>query len=176
MLWSQRSNFRIETSVPASAVNLAASTIVCVLVLLEHRCSVRPAGLTTLYLLLSAPFDAAQVRTLYIRPHANDATASVLAAIVATKTILLLLENQSKRTSLNAPYNQYPSETLSGPIAYSFMVWLNKLFRKGWRASMTMDDLFEIDSGLSSERLTSRMEKTWRSRGANHFLILRTIF
>lgn len=165
VLWSQQSRDSITTSLPASGLALAASLVICILVHLEDKYSIKPANLTTLYLVISLLFDAAQVRTLYLRHNDDSSVASVLVAVIATKAILVVLENQSKRSTLRSPYDKYPPEALSGPINTSLFLWLNSLFRTGWRKMMTVDDLFEVDQHLSSHHLTNRMKLKWNSRG-----------
>lgn len=165
VLWSQQSRDSIITSLPASGLALAASLVICILVHLEDRYTIKPANLTTLYLLVSLLFDAAQARTLFLRDSNDSSLAAVLVAVIATKVVLVVLENQSKRSDLRSPYDKYPPEALSGPLNTSLFLWINSLFRTGWRKTMTVDDLFEIDQHLSSSRLTERMKQKWALRG-----------
>ena len=130
---------------------------------LEHTRAVRPSTLLCLYLLATLILDIPQSRTLFLR-HDLDAVASVFTTAIATKATLLVAESWPKRKALVAPYKNYCPEAISGVLSRTFLWWLNPLFSKGIKGLITLHDLFDLDSELSSEKLGNLLQNTWHNK------------
>jgi len=130
---------------------------------LEHTRSIRPSTTIILYLLFSTLLDIPQARTLYLR-HDSAPIAGVFSAVIAGKLTLLFLETRNKIHCLQEPYKGYPPEALDGVLSRTLLWWLIPLFWKGFKRILTLDDLFAIDPGLSSEALRNSMVENWAKR------------
>lgn len=135
----------------------------------EHKRSVRPSSLLNIYLLFSLIFDAAQCRTLYL-DGVKSLVSGVFTAGMGVKAVLLFLEAQSKMSYLRYPYRDYSPETISGVFNRSLFLWLNRLFRMGFRSLLAPTDLLTIDNKFKSEPLGTRMRQSWEHRGTHYSL------
>lgn len=158
ILWT---NHRIaQTAVPAAALSVTTAVAIIVLSATEHRKSVKPSTLLSIYLLLSIFLDGVQLRTLFIR-HYPSSIAGVLTAAFAVKVLLLIAESQSKRPYLRSPYRHYPPESTSGIFNRTLFWWLNGLFLGGFRKLLSLEDLFQPDEALKSAPLKVKIESIW---------------
>lgn len=155
----------VRSAIPSAVLSLLDVLCIAVLSAIEHSRSVRPSTLICLYLLISIPLDAVQVRTLFLRPYYPSALAGTVAAAVGLKVFLLAIEIQHKGRYLSHKYrDRYPPEELSGVIARTVFSWLNELFFKGFRKILTLDDLFPTDSELDSNILMRGLKVKWAKR------------
>ncbi|KAK5651320.1 hypothetical protein OQA88_12616 [Cercophora sp. LCS_1] len=150
ILWTSPTAVPTRASVAASAVSLVSSLGIGVFSYIEHRHTVRPSTLLSLFLFCTLLFDIAHTRTLWLR--AGDWSSRVIAAVstaaVAVKTATLGLEAVDKRRLLRPEYRDYPLEATSGIYSRSFFLWLNPLFRSGFSRVLDIDDLFALDKQL----------------------------
>lgn len=157
---------------PLGQVTIAANTLgildaiaLCVLSFAEHRQSMRPSSLITLYLLFSVAFDAVQCRTLWLLPQ--DRKLRIISVIfsvsIGSKMGILVLELIEKRAFLVPPWNQAPPESLSGTINRSLFWWLNALFLRGYKSILNLTSLWPTDNSMDSERLLAHLNSTWNT-------------
>jgi len=142
---------------------LAASLGLYILSYLEHIKNIRPSLIINTYLLLTLPFDAAQLRTRWLRGD-DIAENGVASAMVAVKLLILISEATEKRRLLFAPYAEPSPEATSGLYSRSLFWWLNPLFRLGFRNVVSDDDLFATDGDLLSASLKVRFNRHWANR------------
>lgn len=126
----------------------------------EHCKSIRPSALLNGYLFLAILFDAALVRTFWIR-GGMPAIAGVFTVSLAVKVLLLILEELPK-TRFAKEKKNVPRETVAGVINRSVFWWLNNLFNRGARLLIGIDDLGNIASKFDSQVLLQRLETTWQ--------------
>lgn len=131
----------------------------------EHRKSIRPSTVITLYLLISTAFDAVECRTLWLRAQGHGLrTTSILVSVsLCVKLGVLVLETVEKRPFLQAPWNLAPPESLSGAINRSVFWWLNALFLRGYKGIFSLTSLWATDYSMSSERLLGRLSSAWNT-------------
>ncbi|KAF6821893.1 ABC multidrug transporter [Colletotrichum plurivorum] len=173
-LWALSTTARTPASLAASILALADSVLVVGLVYLEHDRSIRPSKLLSTYLFVSALVDLAQARSLLLqRPATPTQIGAVFAALLATKLILVLLEELPKREASKAP----SKEEVSGPLNRSVFGWLNPLFFRGARGLLRVDDLGSIDRKFDSARLLSALGSAWNAadKTAKHALLTSTL-
>lgn len=156
--WS--SNQVTRVTVPSAVLSFLAAFAILFLSRFEHTRSVQPSFILSIYLLASVVFDAVQVRTLFLR-NDKPAILGLFTANVAIKLALLVLESQSKRRYLRAPYNTYSPEATSGIFNRSFFWWINPILVTGFGKLLTLDDLFATDSSLKSEVLLEDIQVSW---------------
>jgi len=144
---------------------LIDSIALCAMSFVEHRKSIGPSTLITLYLLISIAFDAAECRTLWLRPQDQRLrTIAIIVSIsICVKVGILFLETVEKRPFLNAPWNLAPPESLSGAINCSVFWWLNALFLRGHKGILSLKSLWETDYSMGSEQLLVRLSSAWNT-------------
>lgn len=141
-------------------MSFASAFALALLSHLEHRRSIRPSFLASVYILVTLIFDIARTRTHWLLRQ-DDAVAATLTAIVAVKLVMLVLEASEKRSILLAIYNNYSTESTGGPFNRALFCWLNPLLLKGYRSVLSIDDLFPINENLSSREVTRRIQAGW---------------
>jgi hypothetical protein len=80
------------------------------------------------------------------------------------KIIVLYLETRNKRGSLLPPYRFYAPEALVSIYDRVILWWLNPLFLQGYRSVISFDNLFSIDSELSSGQNEEIFNNLWSKR------------
>ncbi|MCJ1286054.1 hypothetical protein MMC26_005396 [Xylographa opegraphella] len=175
VLWAASADEQPRASIPAACLSVLDACSLAVLSGLEHKRAIRPSMLISIYLLFSIILDVAQARTLWLRA-ASSTIAGLFTAGVALKTFILVLETFEKRSFLRAPYRAYPPEALGGVLNTTIFWWINSLLRKGYRAVIVVDDLFDTDEALTSDTLGKTLLSVWARQGRNgRYALLRAI-
>ncbi|WEW56917.1 hypothetical protein PRK78_002374 [Emydomyces testavorans] len=177
VLWTRPSVDRTRTSLAASAITLAGAIGFCLLSYFEHLRTVKPSFLLSTYFLFTILFDAARCRTLWLRPYDGYGYLIALSftVTVALKVVILLFEAWSKRGILKTEYQSYPPEATSGIINRAFFWWINPLFWFGYSNFVSIEDLYNLDKHLVSERVHERMDIAWskvKRKGPKSLLIV----
>lgn len=148
----------------AAVVRVLTAMMIVILSRMEHSRSIRPSLVLNTYLFFSLLFDITQARTLYLLQ--DDASkASVFSSTLGIKVVLLLLEAQGKTSYLREPYRNLSPETTSGIWSQSSFWWLNDLIITGFWKLLSINDLYELDVELRSEKLCEAMHIAWDKRG-----------
>ncbi|KAM4056986.1 ABC multidrug transporter [Hirsutella rhossiliensis] len=153
--WSRQ--HRGDTPVPLVAATLGfvnALALSC-LSYLEHRRSVRPSSVILVYLVFSCAFDALQCRTLWLL--GRQLVAPLFSATLACKLLVPALELVEKRHMLLPPWAALAPETTSSVINRGVFWWLNGLLLRGFRATLSADELYPLDHGLKSRPLLGKL-------------------
>ena len=160
MLWSLPSAAKTRLSVTANALYLFATLPLAFLSYFEHKKTVRSSTILEVYLFVSAIFDAARVRTLWLR-HENRSIAAVSTVSLVVKILIFSLELVSKRQILKPELSSYPPESTAGFINRTLFWWLNPLFLKGYNNILFLHDLFGLDKQLTTTYLSQTFEASW---------------
>jgi ATP-binding cassette subfamily C (CFTR/MRP) protein 1 len=134
----------------------------------QHEFAVRPSSIILVYLLATGLIDI--VVTWRLLLNSGDITGFAgynLIAIMATKLVLFLLENQSKEPFLMHQYQGLSPESYSGLLNRSFLWWLNSLILNTSKRRLSTSDLFGLDDNLKSDNLRLRMGKCWKERSTD---------
>ncbi|KAH8596005.1 P-loop containing nucleoside triphosphate hydrolase protein [Bisporella sp. PMI_857] len=166
LLWSIRPPIKTQVSIAAASISMIEAIAIVVLSRSEHVRSIRPSSLLNLYLLFSLGLDFVRMRTL-VKLKFDTLIAALSAADMAIKGSLLLLEAQSKKHYLSALDSNRPPQEISGIFNRSTFWWLNSLFLQGYRKVLTLNDLFHMDSELSSDTTLTRFKRTWTMSNAS---------
>jgi hypothetical protein len=156
-------SLRTHASLATALFALAAALGLWILSYLEHSKNIRPSSIINAYLLLTLTFDAAQLRTRWLRGE-DVAGNGVATAILAVKLLVLICEATEKKGLLLAPYIDPSPEVTSGLYSRGLFWWLNPLLRLGFRNVVNEDDLFAADGDLLSKSLEIRFSKHWENR------------
>ncbi|OBT65136.1 hypothetical protein VE03_04736 [Pseudogymnoascus sp. 23342-1-I1] len=158
-----QSSLQTRASLAAAILTLIATLGLCILSYVEHSKNIRPSSIINAYLLLTVPFDAAQLRTRWLRGD-NLAGNGVASSVLAVKLFVLVSEATEKTRILFTPYAERSPENTSGLYSRGLFWWLNPLFRLGFRNVVNDDDLFAADGDLLSKSLEMRFNKHWTDR------------
>ncbi|KAH8887207.1 ABC transporter [Thozetella sp. PMI_491] len=154
-----------QLSVALAAVHVAVALQFLLLSWLEDARSVRPSTLLCVYLVLTLLLDIPQLRTLWLLRREAGRLGTAFSITFAIKAVLLVLEAQQKRKYLKSAYSQLPPESTTGIIGHSFLWWINSLIWRGSRPPpISIDDLYDLDPGLSSELLGRQLQVEWDKR------------
>lgn len=157
-LWSISSTALTEFAVAAASLSVADVIVIGSLLYAEHRYSYSPSLLLSVYLSITILLDIAYVRSLFLR-GSLDAIGAVTTAILATKLLVLVLEEIPKR---GPAILKTSKEFSSGLWNRSAFWWLNSIFSKGYYSFLHVDDLYNLDHHLDSHRLASKLDQTWK--------------
>lgn len=148
-----------RASVPAATLSFIDSLAFLALTSASPR-HVRPISLLSQYLLFSIGFSIVELRTLYLREDPR-VILGISTTILAVKVSLLLLETQTRRKWLRAPYQRYSPEATSGVINRGLFWWVNPLMTAGFRKILSLEDLYTTDPSLETESLEKQMRRAW---------------
>lgn len=109
--------------------------------------------------------DIIRLYSVYII-NGTVVVAIILTTVEAVKFIVLILESWSKRAALRQPYSNYPPEALAGTISLSTFWWLNRLMWLGYKNSLTLNMLSELDPKMSAKNTSQKFSAGWK-RGMN---------
>lgn len=129
---------------------------------MEDARSAHPSTTLSTYLIVSLVFDAANAWTLR-HQHVEQYHVATRAVNEFLKVVMLLLECQSKTRYLTQPRHLSP-EITSGLVSQSSLWWMNSLFLKGIRSTLTIGDLFPLDGQLASANLSIEIREAWAQR------------
>lgn len=151
-----------RATIPSAFLTFVLSLVYALLSALEHRSSIRPSSLISIYLGVSILFDTARARTIWLLDNANiSAIPAVFTASLALKAVMLLLESTEKRSILLDEYRDAAPESVSGPYNLGAFYWLSTLFFTGYRKVLEREDLYPLDDELQSETLAKSMFGAW---------------
>jgi len=158
-----QSSLRTRASLAAALLVLLATLGLGILSYVEHSKTIRPSSIINAYLLLTLLFDAAQLRTRWLRGD-NLAGNGVASSLLAIKLLILISEATEKTRMLFTSYADPSPEATSGLYSHGLFWWLNPLFRLGFSNVVNEDDLFGADEDLLSSSLEARFSKHWENR------------
>ncbi|KAH7019065.1 P-loop containing nucleoside triphosphate hydrolase protein [Ilyonectria destructans] len=146
-------------SVAGAALVFAASLSATALSALEHSRARRPSTLLNIYILLTLIFDIVQARTAWLSIASWHQTilARLFTSSIAVKVIVLCLEAIPKTKWIHWNAAEHSPEESSSVFSLGVYYWLNRLFLRGYRDVLNIDDLFPLDEGMSSKRLYDKL-------------------
>lgn len=166
VLWAKDHDARRPpTGVSAAVLALVAALAVCVLSYAEHTRSRQPSIMLGIFLSLAVLFDVAVVRTLWLLQPTKTPLAAIATIGLSLKVVLLVLEALPKQSpEINVYKRPICKEAVSGPYSIAFFWWLNTLFVRGFRATLTLDDLSTLENEFASDTLSQRMQAAWEEQ------------
>ncbi|KAI8265875.1 ABC transporter [Colletotrichum sp. SAR11_239] len=155
-----------DTTIIVASGSLAiASSILFIFVSrLEHRRARAPSAVLQTFLLVTIMIDAARLpREWTYAYNGGLAVANLLTVQLVIKAFLLAAESASKPAFITIPATKATREELSGIFGRSLSLWLNPLFKLGWKKDLVTEDLEPVDEALSGERLLERLSTAWKN-------------
>ncbi|KAH8653666.1 hypothetical protein BX600DRAFT_84245 [Xylariales sp. PMI_506] len=160
VLWTSPASVPTRLSIPTACVSLVLALILGILFHYEHRKSLCPSTLLTIFLTLTALFDICVCRTLWLRQH-SPALAAVFTAGLGMKLVLCVLEARPKTLVQGETAENLSDEALCGPYSRYLYLWLIPLFVRGWKHVLRLEDLSLMERPMSSERLNAKVYTAW---------------
>jgi len=166
ILWSA-SSIQTRASVAAAALSLVDVLAMASLLYAEHRYSMQPSALLTIYLSVTILFDVANIRSLFGRDNGH-AVAIVVVGVVVIKSVLLALEEVPKPAVGVAGASK---ESTRGLWNRSVFWWLNSMFLSGFRNVLQIGDLSSIDDAFASDALLAKLHRAWKKGRSDGSLV-----
>ncbi|KAM0421107.1 hypothetical protein ACHAPT_011178 [Fusarium lateritium] len=163
-----------DLSLAGSSLAFTASLFAVALSYTEHVNARRPSTLLAVYILLTLLFDAVRARTSWLiitNTNANThqtIQARLFTASIAIKVVVLCLETIPKTRWIHWNADEHSPEESSSVFSLGVYAWLNKLFLRGYRGVMNLDDLYPLDEGMTAEKLYSRFAEKIRPHKYHH--------
>ncbi len=153
---------RSDIALAAASMSCVASFTIVVLVVVEHRFTLRPTSLLSLYILMSLLLDVVKSRSYFLR-HWMSALGGLSAAAAAAKAILIAVQEIPKTALLIDENLRHTTskEATSGFWNRSVFAWLNSIFLVGFRQTLCLEDLEPLDPPLSAGPLLNRFIPKW---------------
>lgn len=158
-LWMTAPITKTATTIPTASLVLIASLGLCLLSWLEHDRSIRPSFVAFTYLFFSVLLDLPRIRTLWLL-KSNNIIPIVMACSLALRAIMVVLESIEKRSILTKGV-QYSFESTSSTFSRATFLWLNPLFKLGYKKILTPDDLYPLDERLQVDALHQKLSAAW---------------
>jgi ATP-binding cassette, subfamily C (CFTR/MRP), member 1 len=164
ILRTQDTSLQTSASIAADVLSFVGTAAAAILSFLDHRRSLRPSTLLSLYLSVVILLGIARVRTLWLIAPGNPAPG-VFTAVFALFIVALGLESmEDNKTSTGRPGGEKSPgapEEYSGFWNRTIYAWLASTLRLGYKQVISVEDLPSLDTGLQSEGLGDKLESTW---------------
>lgn len=151
--------------IASAALGLTSALVIGLVSHFEHKRSIRPSFLVSLYILITLLFDIARARTHWLMRQ-RDSIAAILTAIVGLKLAMLVIESIEKRNILSSAYKNVSTESTSGLFNRALFCWLNPLLLKGYISVLSAENLFPITENLSSIEVVENLQRGWQASTA----------
>jgi len=147
--------------VASSVLKFVTAILMITLSMVDHSRSPRPSVILSSYLFVTLILDVAQVRTLFLLAGGKPERtySSLFSASVALKVAMLLLEAKPKSKWVCWDEKSHSPEETSSIFSLGVFFWLNKLFLRGYKKMLTLDDLYPLDTTLKSKVLHEKFSQ-----------------
>lgn len=151
-----------DWGIAAGTLSCFAALCIGLLFNTEHRRSIQPSTLLSIYFGVTVFLDGAKARSYLLR-NGLDTIGAVQVVITVAKFVLLILEEVPKTPDLRDKNLRdfLGREALSGFWTRTVLLWLNEVFLIGFRRTITMDDLGNLAPEYSTESLTTKFQAMW---------------
>ncbi|EPS25450.1 hypothetical protein PDE_00383 [Penicillium oxalicum 114-2] len=166
ILWIREPAPTTRATIATAVVSLLASIFLSYLSHLEHLRSLRPSTTICVFVGTIIFVDLCQLRTLFAIPGYRP-VASVFAAGLANKLIILVLESLEKRSLFKKDYQSVSPETNANIFNRWLFWWLNGLFWKGYHETLTVESLPVLDGALQAASKPEQLNEAFQK--ANHY-------
>ncbi|KAI8243245.1 ABC transporter atnG [Colletotrichum sp. SAR 10_96] len=150
--------------IASGSLAIASSVLFIFVSRIEHRRARAPSAVLQTSLLATIILDTARLpREWTYAYNGGLAIANLLTVQLVIRAVLLTAESASKPAFITIPATKATREELSGIFGRSLSLWLNPLFKLGWKKDLVTEDLEPVDEALSSEKLLERLSTAWKN-------------
>ncbi|KAF3061093.1 Multidrug resistance-associated protein 1 [Daldinia childiae] len=144
-------------------LEVAAAIALCVLSLIEHRRSIQPSSIITLYLTVCIIRDVLEVSRKYQGQRSWLMQDPILAQITLEAT-LLATENLQKELTKEHSGQYLSPEERSGVFGRIFFWWINPVLVEGYHNVLQNSTLPSVDTKLLSKPIRTVAIRAWEQR------------
>lgn len=151
-----------DWGIAAGSLSCFAALCIALLFNTEHRRSIKPSTLLSIYFGITVFLDGAKARSYLLR-SGLDGIGAIQVAVAVVKFILLVLEERPKKLGLQNKNLRdfFGKEALSGFWSRSLFLWLNDVFLIGFRRIITLQDLGNLGPEFSTADLSNKFGVIW---------------
>ncbi|KAG6008111.1 hypothetical protein E4U21_004993 [Claviceps maximensis] len=161
LLTAEPNTPKTRLTLPATAIVIASFVWLLYCSFLEQVRSVRPSTILCLYLGLSSLLDLAISRTSFFIPG-YAVVAPVQLTSYFVKLFILAVEVVEKRRLLVWHCTDVSPEALGSFYNRVLFLWLNPLLLKGYRTSLTVDNLTPLDQDILGASRPTGIQRRWK--------------
>ncbi|KAF2439489.1 hypothetical protein P171DRAFT_490190 [Karstenula rhodostoma CBS 690.94] len=169
ILWVNHRDFKSDAAVPSAVLNLVGALVLGALSYFEHSRCIRTSFWLNVYLLFTVVFDTARSRSYSLDEQLNQISI-LFTTRVGVKVFLAVFEARGKGNLLLSGYTDEPPEAAAGVYSRSLFWWQNALFKKGFKNTFSIDDLYQLDKYLRAEYLHGIIKSAW-GKGPNSLFV-----
>ncbi|KAJ5725037.1 multidrug resistance-associated protein [Penicillium malachiteum] len=150
-----------EISLASSILDVIAIGAAIVFSFLSDQRAVSPSHLLTLYFSLGSILSIPRLRSLWLI-HSDTTCRSLWTAIFIFTTLAAFAESATKESMLLPEVrNKASKEELHGIWGRSLFFWINSVLRDGYRVTLQVDDLPDIDENLCIPIAGQKIQNAW---------------
>jgi len=146
-------------SILCASLDIANVIGVILLILVEHRRTIRPSSVLSLYLFASAVISSIHIRSALLRRQGLS-VPRLLSAVIVLDLGLLALESWPRSLYLKDA-EKYSPEELAGLFSRGIFWWVNLLLRLGSHKILKIDDLYPLNQAFLSQGINQRISRIW---------------
>ncbi|KAI1466683.1 P-loop containing nucleoside triphosphate hydrolase protein [Daldinia caldariorum] len=147
----------------SQGLQIVAVLMLCVLSFLEHRRSIQPSSIITLYLIACIIRDALEISRMLQGEHNRFIQDPILAQITL-EAALLATENLGKEETKESSGQYVSPEEKSGLLGRIFFWWINPVLVEGYHNVLLNSALPAVDSKLLSRTIRTAATHAWEQR------------
>jgi hypothetical protein len=137
---------------------------------------VRPSDLLVLYFSATSICQLPRLRTLWLINSVNACRYLSLATLFITVAIVIL-ESVPKTRLLHTAYCNTTEEERSGFWSRSFFIWVLPFLQTGYRNSLEVEDVPQVDTSLQGQASGDRLRTAWHSGNREgKFRLVKAVF
>ncbi|KAL4768167.1 putative multidrug resistance-associated protein [Aspergillus nidulans var. acristatus] len=165
-----------RVSLPAAILNIVATCAAAYVSFTEDQRSVRPSDLLVLYFSATSICQLPRLRTLWLINSVNACRYLSLATLFITVAIVIL-ESVPKTRLLHTAYCNTTEEERSGFWSRSFFIWVLPFLQTGYRNSLEVEDVPQVDTSLQGQASGDRLRTAWLSGNRERkFRLVKAVF
>ncbi|KAJ6031645.1 multidrug resistance-associated protein [Penicillium herquei] len=150
-----------ELSLASSILDIIAIGAAIVLSFLSDQRAVNPSYLLTLYFSLGSILSIPRLRSLWLI-HSDTKCQSLWTVTFILTTLAALSESATKESILLPEVrNKASKEEFHGIWGRSLFLWINSVLKDGYRVTLQVDDLPDIDNKLCISIAGRKLLQAW---------------
>lgn len=149
-----------EIALASSILDIAASGTAIVRSFLADQRAINPSFLLSLYFSLESVLFIPGLRSLWLI-HSDLTCRSVWTANFILTVLAALTESMTKEAILLPEVRDKSTKgEIHGLWGRSFFIWTNTVFKAGYRVTLQVDDLPDVDDSLQASLAGEKIQQT----------------
>ncbi|KJZ74702.1 hypothetical protein HIM_05819 [Hirsutella minnesotensis 3608] len=165
--WLSRGIPTTRLTIATIVLTIAGFLFLAFVSYLEHMRSVRPSSMLAVYFSISILLDMARVRTLWLMPYSRTISGLLLASFLV-KVVIFGWESTEKGSLLRPEWKNASPEDKGSFYNRAMFIWLNRVFRRGFKTLLTIATLTPLDKELLDASDASGLIERWEKSSKSH--------